>query len=494
MYKPTLAQFHECAKKGNLVPVCKVIMADFETPVSAFFKLAENNPYAFLLESVEQGEKLGRYSFIGCDPSHIFICRGKQVIEVRGYEQIQHPLDNERDPLSVLKQFIRRFKPVPVDEIPPFFGGLVGYMNYEMTQYFERLEFQNRDDYNIPDAVFYFADTVVAFDHFQRTITVITNVLIDGSPEHAYHQAVKRIDDVVAKLQTPLPRIPFGGGRATPLEIKTNWEKEDFQKAVDASLEHIRAGDIFQIQVGIRNEVELTSGPLHVYRALRRINPSPYTFYFRYENLCLVGGSPEILVKLTQNHVVYRPIAGTRRRGKTQEEDLYLEKILRNDPKEQAEHVMLVDLGRNDIGRVCEYHTVKVTDLMYVERYSHVMHLVSNVEGDLTENNDAFSLMRAVFPAGTVTGAPKIRSMEIIEKLEPTRRGPYAGAVGWFGLSGDMDFCITLRTIATIGNKAYWQASAGIVADSDRELEYKEVMNKSQAMRRAIEMAECTKE
>lgn len=494
MYEPSLDRFCELAQKGNLVPVYKVIMADMETPVSAFYKLAEKNPYAFLLESVEQGERLGRYSFIGCDPSHIFICRGEQTIEVRGYEQIRHSFDENRGPLDVLKQFLSRFKPVAIDELPPFFGGLVGYMNYEMTQYFERLKFENQDDYNIPDAVFYFADTVVAFDHFQRTIMVITNVLIDGSPEHAYHQASKRIDEIVAKLQTPLPRIPFGGGREKPIEIKTNWDKEAFQNAVDQSLEHIRAGDIFQIQVGIRNEVELTSGPLHVYRALRRINPSPYTFYFRYENLCLVGGSPEILVKLTNNHVVYRPIAGTRRRGKTQEEDRYLETILRNDAKEQAEHIMLVDLGRNDIGRVCEYHTVKVTDLMFVERYSHVMHLVSNVEGDLTEEHDAFSLMRAVFPAGTVTGAPKIRSIEIIEELEPTRRGPYAGAVGWFGLSGDMDFCITLRTIAALGNKAFWQASAGIVADSDREFEYQEVVSKSRAMLRAIEMAESTKE
>lgn len=494
MYQPTLEQFRELARKGNLVPVYKTIMADLDTPVSAFYKVAENNPYAFLLESVEQGEKLGRYSFIGFNPSHIFICRGDRMIEVRGYEQINHSLAEDRDPLSVLQQFLGRFQAVKPDEIPPFFGGLVGFMNYEMTQYFERLQFENRDDYDCPDAVFYFADTVIAFDHFQRTISVIANVQIDGSPDHAYQQAIQRIDEAVKKLQNPLPRIPFGAGRSGPLPIRTNWDKESFQNAVDRSLEHIRAGNIFQIQVGIRSEVEIQCGPLDLYRALRRINPSPYTFYFRYENLCLVGGSPEILVKLTNNHVIYRPIAGTRRRGKTREEDQYLETILRNDPKEQAEHIMLVDLGRNDIGRVCEYHTVQVTDLMYVERYSHVMHLVSNVEGDLTEANNAFSLMRAVFPAGTVTGAPKIRSMEIIEDLEPTRRGPYAGAVGWFGLAGDMDFCITLRTLIISGKKAYWQASAGIVADSDRELEYKEVCNKTQAMLRAVEMAEYTKE
>ncbi len=494
MYKPSQQQFQELAQKGNLVPVCKEIMADMETPVSTFYKLAENDPHAFLLESVEQGEKLGRYSFIGFNPSHVFICRGQQMIEIRGYEQIKHPISEEHDPLVTLQEFVKRFDPVKVEDIPPFSGGLVGFMGYEMTQYFERLKFENRDDLNIPDAVFYFADTVIAFDHFKRTISVITNALIDGSPDDAYQQATKRIDEIIEKLTKPLPRISFGAGRKQAPERKTNWSKEDFQNAVDEALEYIKAGDIFQIQVGMRNEVELESNPLNLYRALRRINPSPYTFFFRYDNLCLVGGSPEILVKMTNNHVVYRPIAGTRRRGQTTEADKFFEKELCGDPKEQAEHIMLVDLGRNDVGRVCEFHSVKVTDLMYVERYSHVMHLVSNVEGDLNDDHDAFSLMKAVFPAGTVTGAPKIRSMEIIEELEQTKRGPYAGAMGWFGLNGDMDFCITLRTIAVVDNIAYWQASAGIVADSNRDFEYEEVRNKSQAMLRAVELAECTKE
>lgn len=494
MHAPTFDRFRELARQGNLVPVYKVIMADLETPVSAFFKLAEDNPHAFLLESVEQGEKLGRYSFIGYDPSHIFVCRGWEMKEIQGETIIDHPVSTGRDPLAVLQDFLSRFQPVETEGLPPFFGGLVGYLGYEMVQHFERLEFKNRDDFGIPDAVFYYAGTVIAFDHFQRTITVIANAHIDSSPEKAYEEAVQRIGQVVEKMRKPLPRIPFGAGRTPPLPIETNWDKESFQKAVDRSLEHIRAGDIYQIQIGIRTEVELESGPMDVYRALRRINPSPYTFFFRHENLCLVGGSPEILVKMMDRQVTYRPIAGTRRRGKTQEEDLYLEKILRNDPKEQAEHIMLVDLGRNDIGRVCAFHTVKVTDLMYVERYSHVMHLVSNVTGELLEDRNAYDLMRVVFPAGTVTGAPKIRSMEIIEELEETRRGPYAGAVGWFGLNGGMDFCITLRTILTIGRKAYWQASAGIVADSDRDFEYEEVMSKCRAMLRAIEMAECTKE
>ena len=494
MYEPSLQQFEKLAQQGNIVPVYRVIMADLETPVSAFIKLAEEDPHAFLLESVEQGEKLGRHSFIGCNPSHYFVCRDQTLTVHVGGKAVEHALLPERDPLAFLEQFMSQFHPVRNELLPPFFGGLVGYLSYEMTQHFERLTFNNRDDYDIPDAVFYYADTLVIFDHFQRTILVVANVLIDSSPETAYYEAIRRIDRVVKKLRSPLTPTSFGAGLSSPPPVKTNWSKEAFMSAVDRSLEHIKAGDIFQIQVGVRSDVELTSRPLDLYRALRRINPSPYTFYFRYENLCLVGGSPEILIKLTNGHVIYRPIAGTRRRGKTQEEDFYLERQLISDPKEQAEHIMLVDLGRNDIGRVCAFHSVKVTNLMFVERYSHVMHLVSNVEGDLKEGYNQFSLMRAVFPAGTVTGAPKIRSIEIIEELEETRRGPYAGAVGWFGMAGDMDFCITLRTIIVTGTKAYVQASAGIVADSNREQEYQEVMNKSRAMLRAIEMAECSKE
>ncbi len=494
MYEPTFEQFQELGKQGNMIPVYRVIMADLETPVSAFIKLADNDPHAFLLESVEQGEKLGRYSFIGVNPSNIFVCRGKSLVEYNNGKQIEHTLQKGENPLHILERFISQYQAVEVDGLPPFFGGLVGYLGYEMTQHFERLEFNNRDDYEIPDAVFYFADTLVIFDHFQRTIMIAANVKLESSAEEAYYDAVRRIDKIVKKLQSPLPRVSFGAGLSVHSPVKTNWDKAAFLGAVESSKEYIRAGDIYQVQVGIRNEVEITSGPLDLYRALRRINPSPYTFFFRHENLCLVGGSPEILVKMTNDHVIYRPIAGTRRRGRTTEEDQYLERQLVNDPKEQAEHIMLVDLGRNDIGRVCKFHSVHVTDLMFVERYSHVMHLVSNVEGDLIEGKNGYDLMRATFPAGTVTGSPKIRSMEIIEELEPTKRGPYAGAVGWFGLTGGLDFCITLRTIVVVGTRAYIQASAGIVADSEPELEYKEVMNKCRAMLRAVEMAECTKD
>ncbi len=490
MYLPLLDQFKELASQGNMIPVSREIMADLETPVSAFLKLAGDDPHAFLFESVEQGEKLGRYSFIGFQPNRRFDVRGMTLIEEYNGTKTEHPLSKEKDPLHYLKEFEAQFQYVEVDGLPPFCGGMVGYLNYEMTRFFENLQFKNHDDFGIPDAVFYYIDTVVAFDHFQRTMQIIHNAKIESTPEDAYEFAKNKIDEIADKLKKPLPEIPFGRGKSEPVEVKTNWDKASFQNAVDISKEHIKAGDIYQIQVGIRSDVKIESKPLELYRALRRINPSPYTFYFRCDNMHLVGGSPEILIRMENNHVTYRPIAGTRRRGYTPEEDKFFEKELVNDPKEQAEHVMLVDLGRNDVGRVCKFHSVNVTDLMYVERYSHVMHMVSNVVGDLEDQYDGYDLMRVTFPAGTVTGSPKIRAMEIIEDLEQTKRGPYAGAVGYFGLNGDLDFCITLRTILVVDDTAYFQASAGIVADSDRELEYKEWQNKSRAMLRAIEMAE----
>lgn len=490
MYRPSLEDFKKLSLNGNMVPVCREIMADLETPVSAFMKLAGDDPHAFLLESVEQGEKLGRYSFIGFNPSRIFSVRGMNLIEEHDGSTTKHPLDKDHDPLFYLKQFEEQFNYVSLDDMPPFSGGLVGYLNYEMTRFFEDLPFENRDDFGIPDAVFFYVDAYVAFDHFQRTMLIVHNALIESTPEEAYQNAQNKIDSIVSQLKKPLPEVTFGQGKTDPVEVKTNWDKESFQNAVDISKEHIKAGDIYQIQVGIRSDVKIKSKPIELYRALRRINPSPYTFYFRHENMHLVGGSPEILIRMEDDHVTYRPIAGTRRRGYTPEEDKFFEKELVGDPKEQAEHVMLVDLGRNDVGRVCKFHSVEVTDLMYVERYSHVMHMVSNVVGDMEDGYDGYDLMRVTFPAGTVTGSPKIRAMEIIEGLEQTKRGPYAGALGYFGLDGDLDFCITLRTILVVDDTAYFQASAGIVADSDRELEYKEWQNKSRAMLRAIEMAE----
>lgn len=494
MYSLTLEEFRQYATQGNAIPVSRVIMADLETPVSAFLKLAQHDPHAFLLESVEQGEKLGRYSFIGHNPDKTFLIRGKTITTISGDQREETTVAENENPLDRLKEFMDPFTPVSVSDLPVFTGGLVGFLGYEMTGHFERLAFENRDDYDIPDAVFYYADTVIAFDHFNRTLVIISTAFVDGDVDAAYHKAIEKIEALVELLQKQLPPVSFGARQTSSPKPSLNWSKEEFQSAVDQCIEYIRAGDIFQVVIGMRHEIEIQSQPLDLYRALRRINPSPYTFFFRYDDLCLVGGSPEILVRLEEGAVTYRPIAGTRRRGKTPEEDVFFEKELLADPKEKAEHIMLVDLGRNDIGRVCDFHSVKVTDLMYIERYSHVMHIVSNVEGELSSEKDGFDLIRATFPAGTLSGSPKIRAMEIIEELEPTRRGPYAGAVGWFGLNGDMDFCITLRTIVVKGNKAYIQAGAGIVADSDRELEFKEVMNKSNAMLRAIELAECSDE
>lgn len=494
MNELSLEQFTRLAEKGNVIPVFRTVMADLETPVSAFMKLAKDDPHAFLLESVEQGERLGRYSFIGVNPSHTFICRGRSIVEERDGQRKEYELTAEQDLLHPMKTFMERFKPVSVDDLPPFTGGLVGYLNYEIASQFEPVTLNNRDDFGIPDAVFYFADTVVAFDHFNRTITVIGNAFVENNVDDAYRDAHCRIEDVIRRLRSTLPEVSFGAGRTESPPVRTNIEKRQFTDSVRRCMEYIKSGDIYQVQVGIRSEVDVLSKPLDLYRALRRINPSPYTFFFRYDDMALIGGSPEILVKMTDREVTYRPIAGTRRRGRTVEEDLFLEKELIQDPKEQAEHIMLVDLGRNDVGRVCDFHTVKVTGLMYVERYSHVMHLVSNIEGVLRKDRDGYDLMRVTFPAGTVTGAPKIRSMQIIEELEETKRGPYAGAVGWFGFSGDLDFCITLRTILYNKGTAYLQASAGIVADSQEESEYQEVMNKSRAMLRAIELAECSNE
>lgn len=494
MHQPSFDQFKDLSQQSNCIPVSRVIMADLETPVSAFMKLANNGPHAFMLESVEHGEKLGRFSFIGFNPSHRFISRGNTLTEYHGGKETQHTVERGNDPLHYLEAFTQKFNPAPIENMPPFYGGLVGFLGYEMIQFFEKLDFNNKDDLATPDSVFFFADTVIAFDHFDRTIRVISNALIEGDVQTAYDKAVEQIDEIVGKLRAPLPQTSFGAGRDDKPSFHSNVEPDAFKRSVERAKEYICAGDVCQVVIGIRNQMDFESAPLDLYRALRRVNPSPYTFFFRCDEMCLVGGSPEILVKLEGKRVTYRPIAGTRRRGKTSEEDRFLEKELINDPKEQAEHIMLVDLGRNDIGRVCKFHTVEITNLMYVERYSHVMHLVSNVEGVLNDGKDGFDVMRAVFPAGTVTGAPKVRAMEIIEELETTKRGPYAGAMGYISLSGDMDFCITLRTIVTSGNTAYVQAGAGIVADSEPELEYKECMNKSRAMLRAIELAEGSKE
>lgn len=493
---PDLTAYRQFAQKGNLIPVVLDVMGDLETPVSVYFKLAAEHPNAFILESVEQGGRLGRYSFVGFAPRMRIASRERtiRITEWKGPHRsestIERCLETHEDPLTVLQATLAPFQAVRHEKTPPFFGGLVGFLGYEMVGHFERLQFTGRDDYGIPDSVFYLTDKVVVFDHLERRVYLMATVKIEDDVDTAYMQSVAMLYEMRKQMARTLEDPGFGAGNATDPEFIPNRSKENYLAAVERAIEHIKAGDIFQIIVSLRNEFELHCTPIDLYRALRQVNPSPYTFFFKDGETCLIGASPEILVRLQEREVTYRPLAGTRQRGHNEEEDLFLEQELLADPKERAEHIMLVDLGRNDIGRVCEFHTVKVDELMVVERYSHVMHLVSNVIGILAEEKNAFDLLRATFPAGTLTGSPKIRAMEIIDKVEPTRRGPYGGCVGYIGYNGNMDTCITLRTIVRIGNKAYVQAGAGVVADSLPESEYQECCNKSRAMWRAIAMAE----
>ncbi|HQO36656.1 MAG TPA: anthranilate synthase component I [bacterium] len=492
--EPSKEEFLRLARKGNLVPVTCRILADLETPVSAYMKLSEGEDHAFLLESAEQLAGRGRYSFIGLRPSQIIASKNRHITVITGDQVNKFELPETEDPLHTLRYVINRYKPAGHESLPPLCGGLVGYMGYEMIQHFEPVPFTKPDEYGMPDSVFYLADLIVAFDHQKHHTFIIACAYVEHSADAAYEEACERIRMVRERLAKPLPSERFGAGRPESPAPHFNRTKEDYMQAVGTAKEHIRAGDIFQAIVGMRADVEVEASPLDIYRALRHVNPSPYMFLIRYGNAHLIGASPEILVRLEGSKVTYRPLAGTRRRGRTADEDRALEEEMRNDPKERAEHIMLVDLGRNDIGRVCRFRTVQVTDLMNVERYSHVMHLVSNVTGELETGRDGFDLLRATFPAGTLTGSPKVRAMQIIENLEPTRRGPYGGAVGYIGFAGDLDFCITLRTILMVGQKVYFQAGAGIVADSNPEMEFNECRNKSGAMMKAVELAECSDE
>jgi len=487
--KPSLEQFTEKARQGNLVPVYQEILADMETPVSAFLKIAGQSEHAFLLESVEHGESLGRYSFLGSDPEFIFECRGKQVtITERGETR---RIEVERSPLNQLREILRRYRPVADPDLPPFTGGAVGYISYDMVRDFERLPSLKPDDIGAPDAHFVLADSLVVFDHVKRKIILLTNAHVAAPRDAAlaYERAAAKLAELRERLNRPLAYPADGNGQAVEIAPQSNFSREDYLAAVERCKEYIRAGDIVQVVPSQRWHVPLPCDPFNIYRALRTINPSPYMFYLKAGDLHLAGSSPEVLVKLIGETVTVRPIAGTRRRGRTVEEDKALERELLADPKERAEHVMLVDLGRNDVGRVARYGTVRVTDLMVIERYSHVMHIVSNVEGQVRPGCDAFDALRACFPAGTLTGAPKIRAMEIIEEVEPQRRGPYGGAMGYVSFNGNLDACITIRTVVVKGNDAYVQAGGGVVADSVPELEFKETENKARGLMRAIEMA-----
>jgi anthranilate synthase component I len=485
MYYPSFDAFKAKASQGNLIPVYREIMADLETPVSAFLKL-DRGDFSFLLESVEGGEKWGRYCFLGAEPSIVFQSKGSRVeITRHGDTEVQEGVD----PLDALKQLMSDYHPVEVEGLPRFFGGAVGYLTYDMVRFFERLPDQTVDDLHVPDSMFMLTDTIVIFDHMLQKLKVVSNALIDGPPEKAYQQAIARIEQLIERLRQPVPPRPAGQLVPGPVPLTSNFTKEGYERVVERAKEYIRAGDIIQVVPSQRFEAPIDVDPFDIYRALRTVNPSPYMFYLKFRDLKLVGSSPEVMVRLEGPLIELRPIAGTRRRGRDAAEDREIASELMQDPKERAEHIMLVDLGRNDVGRVAKIGSVKVTELLVVEKYSHVMHLVSHVIGDLSDGKDCYDVMRATFPQGTVSGAPKIRAMQIIEELEPTKRGPYAGAVGYFSFSGNMDTCIALRTLTVKGKTAYLQAGGGVVADSVPELEYEETLNKARALMRAIELA-----
>ncbi|MBF0191314.1 MAG: anthranilate synthase component I [Magnetococcales bacterium] len=492
MIQPSLRQFHTLATLGNLIPVYREIMADLDTPVSAFLKVADGQPYAFLLESVQGGEKWGRYSMIGLDPMALFTVHGNRV-------EIHHPADGSRveeegDPMAILKRFMSRFRPVSVEGLPRFHGGAVGYFSYDMVRCFERIPDDNPNVLGCPDAQFMLTDLTLIFDNLFGKLKVVVNVLVEpgDSLDLLYRQATARIDAVVEKLKAGLARAPFRvpGEPVTEADFAHETSREAYEESVRRAKEYILAGDIFQVVLSHRLSIPFEHPPIALYRALRATNPSPYLYFLRMGDFSIVGSSPEILVRQEGETATVRPIAGTRRRGADAAQDLALEQELLADPKEVAEHIMLVDLGRNDLGRVAVNGTVKVTERFVVERYSHVMHIVSNVEARLKPGLDAFDLVAATFPAGTVSGAPKIRAMEIIDELEVSRRGPYAGAVGYISFSGNMDMAITLRTAVIKGGRLYVQAGAGIVADSRPEREYEETREKARAVLRAVDLVQ----
>jgi anthranilate synthase component 1 len=500
MCSPTLEEFLALASRGNLIPVTRKLLADLETPVSAYYKIRGQGE-SFLFESVEGGEHLGRYSFVGCNPRAIVrqtgdliehICDGK-VIESFYVSHSNEP-GTVRDGLAVIERLLQKYRPVILPELPRFTGGAVGFIGYEFIHDVEPVVPRPpRDDLKTPVMYFLIADELLVFDRVNQTLTVLVNAFLDefSSPAEAHENAVNEIERLISLLEQPTEYIPITVPRDVPqVPFESNLPKEKFLSNVLKSKEYITSGDIIQVVGSQRFSTSVKASPLDVYRAARSINPSPYMFLLELEGFALVGASPEIHVRCEDRLVEIRPIAGTRPRGKTAEEDLQNEKDLLADPKEQAEHVMLVDLARNDIGRVCDFGSVQVKDLMIIERYSHVMHIVSQVEGRLRTDRTPYDLMRATFPAGTLSGAPKIRAMQIISELEQTARGPYGGCVGYFSFSGNLDCCITIRTALLKDGKAYVQAGGGWVNDSVPESEFQETVNKAKAMLKAVSLAE----
>jgi len=502
---PSFQEFSRLAQQGNVVPVSLSMLADTFTPVSIFLQLAAAQRHAFLLESVEGGEKIARYSFLGVAPR--LIVRYHQAGSKVQFEKTQPEflfIEDEIAPTDIftcLQTAHKKFRSVHVNGLPRFTGGFVGYFGYNTVRDLEQLPSSPSAQKKIPDTAWSFPDaefglydTVIAFDHVRQQILLITNVFLEEGElnlRRRYEEAVERLEKIRRQIYAPLelPKTPSAPPTSLP-EPRANLSRKNFLAAVATAKEHIAAGDIFQAVLSQRFSCALSVAPFQIYRALRRINPSPYLYFLKHEENCLIGSSPEALLRVENRVAEVRPIAGTRRRGTDAAEDQQLEEELRMDAKERAEHLMLVDLGRNDLGRVCQFSSIEASELMQVERYSHVMHLVSNVRGKLRPDLDAIDALRACFPAGTVSGAPKIRAMEIIDELEPEPRGPYAGAVGYLDFSGNLDTCITIRTIWTQGQQAFFQAGAGIVADSDPAREFQETIEKSRAAWNAIDLAE----
>lgn len=488
MYYPDFETFKRCAGQGNLVPVYREILADIDTPVSALMRLYTKS-HVFLLESVEGGEKWGRYTFLGADPRIIFTVKGENVlIETNGNVHCEKHCG---DPMEYLKKLLNMYRPVPVEGLPRFYGGAVGFLGYDMVRYFEKLEAQPRDDLKTNDAVFIITDTLIVFDNIKHTIKVVSCAAIEESNDlhTVYDETIHKIDRMIGLLRTPVETKERYRKVENDFHLHCNMTPDAFKTMVSKAKEYIHAGDIIQVVLSQRFHTENGIDPLDLYRALRYVNPSPYLFFLKFDDMFLLGSSPEVMVRLEEGIAELRPIAGTRRRGRNEQEDRHLADELLEDPKEKAEHVMLVDLGRNDLGRIARIGSVQVNQLMVVERYSHVMHLVSNIQAQLSKGKDCFDVLTASFPAGTLSGAPKVRAMEIIDELEPVRRGTYGGAVGYFSYTGNMDLCITIRTILVKDRKIFIQVGAGIVADSDPDKEYQETVNKGEGMMQAISLA-----
>jgi len=486
MLTPDYKSFLQLSRDHTLIPVAKTLSADLLTPVGAFLSVAAKQKYAFLLESVEGGEKIGRHTFVGAEPRMVITARGGEIETVRGRSVERR----QGSVIDVLRVALQQHRPAVVPGLPPFTSGGVGYFAYDMVRQFERLPSTAKNDLKLPDCVFTFYDRLLAFDHLKHEVHILAAADVKSeSPRKAYDRALADIDRLERKLVSGMHRQSLGWSSSDSSKVKVHarTSRAEFIANVKRAKEYIAAGDIFQVVLSLRLDFQAPSDPFLIYRALRTVNPSPYMFYLKLDDLTVLGASPEMLVRITGRQLEYRPIAGTRRRGADGGDDEKLIAELKNDEKERAEHVMLVDLGRNDLGRVSDYGTVKVRDLMYVEKYSHVMHLVSALEGQLRQELDPLDALAACFPAGTLSGAPKVRAMEIIEELEPVRRGVYGGSILYADQAGNLDSCIAIRTMVVHQGRAYVQAGAGIVADSDPESEYQECMNKASALLRAAE-------